>query len=224
MNCASTSNSSENSQELQRLQEQLQESQAQVSLLRRTNECLCHENTDLRQGRDALMTRLKLLEAALERYQESQATAMLPQGNGSGAAELLDQLLPESDRWLLQTSRADYAHLKDLLAEKAWEEADVETQQIMLSIAGEDAQGQGFLTADQITEFPCLDLKILNKLWTIYSNGKYGFMIQRDIWDRTHQSTRNFWHSPEFDGYYPRREGLGYSLAKRLLRCALDDF
>ncbi|WP_239651403.1 hypothetical protein [Neosynechococcus sphagnicola] len=48
-------------------------------------------------------------------------------------------------------------------------------------------------------------------------------MVQREIWTRT-QSARNLWQNPEFEGYYPQREGLGQSLSRRLLRCALDDF
>jgi hypothetical protein len=208
----------DNCQDTQRQAEQIRELQAQISLLRRTNQCLCQENADLKRGREALLSRLTLLEAGL-----SQHTQAEPDGSASHAAETGQEMFPETDRWLLSTSRANYATLKDLLAQQDWEAADRETQRLMLQIAGPEAQAQGFLDAMQIDEFPCLDLKILNKLWIIYSNGKYGFMIQRELWVRTH-STRNLWHNPDFDGYYPRREGLGTSLAKRLLRCALDDF
>ncbi len=188
--------------------EQIRQLQEQLSLQRRTRECLCRDNADLKLGRDALIARLKLLEEALrQRDSDAEPTAREP--------------FPEADRWLLSTSRTNYSTLKDLLAQQAWEEADCETQRLMLQVAG--AEALGFLSADHIHEFPCLDLKIINKLWTIYSSGKYGFMIQRELWSRTH-STRNLWYSPEFAGYYPKREGLGSSLAKRLLRCALDDF
>jgi FtsZ-binding cell division protein ZapB len=214
------SDPSEEEESIQQLKAQLQDLQTQVSLLRRTNACLCHENDNLKRGRDALITRLTLLEDALKAYQERAGQL---DNCAEQSTSWLDPILPDSDRWLLKTSGADYAQLKDLLAQPDWEAADRETQRLMLAIAGPEAQTLGFLNAQHIAEFPCLDLKIINKLWTIFSSGKYSFMVQRDIWDRT-KSTRNLWVTPEFDGYYPRREGLGQSLATRLLRCALDDF
>ncbi|MBD2103822.1 GUN4 domain-containing protein [Leptolyngbya sp. FACHB-261] len=210
MNHPQVPGSSEPSPDDQQQAIQIQNLQEQLSLLRRTNECLCRDNADLKRGRDALIARLTLLENALR------------DRNGD-SNEAQSDPFPESDRWLLSTSQANYAVLKDLLALQAWDEADCETQQLMLQVAGSEAQELGFLTAEHIDAFPCLDLKIINKLWTIYSNGRYGFMVQREIWSRTH-STRNLWCDPELEGYYPKREGLGSSLAKRLLRCALDDF
>jgi hypothetical protein len=211
------------SQDIQRLTKQVRDLENQASLLQRKNECLCRENTDLQQGRNALMIRLQLLEEALEIYQQSSDKDVSCDRSTQELTDLTSNLLPEADRWLLKTSQADYATLKNFLANQDWEAADRETQHLMLQISGLEAQQIGFLNAEHIEAFPCLDLKIINKLWTIYSNGKYGFMVQREIWSRTH-STRNLWHSPEFEGYYPKREGLGHSLAQRLLRCALDDF
>jgi hypothetical protein len=213
------SDPSDEQESIEHLKAQLQDLQAQTSLLRRTNACLCRENDNLKRGRDALITRLTLLEHQLKCYQEPTPVEGCAEQHYHG----LDQILPDADRWIFKTSSADYAQLKDLLAQQNWEAADRETQRLMLAIAGPEAQTLGFLNAQHIAEFPCLDLKIINKLWTIFSNGKYSFMVQRDIWDRT-KSTRNLWVTPDFDGYYPRREGLGQSLAVRLLRCALDNF
>jgi hypothetical protein len=200
-------------QAIQELTQQVAALVQQVSLFQRVNACLCQENQDLQQGRDTLLERIKILEMTLQRDRQ----------NLSLEAEPNEERFALGDRWLLKTAQIDYTHLRDLLAQQDWDAADEETQQIMLQLAGPEAEQQGFLSAEHLSDFPCLDLKILNKLWTIYSNGKYGFMVQREIWSRTH-STRNLWHSPEMDGYYPRREGLGYSLAQRLQRCALDDF
>lgn len=98
------------------------------------------------------MTRLSLIEDAL-RLQQNQP-------NGSGTTEHDHrEFFSDADHWLLTTSRADYSVLKTFLAQAAWEEADRETQRLMLQIAGTEAQGLGFLSAEQIDEFPCLDLK-----------------------------------------------------------------
>lgn len=187
----------------------IQELESQLSLLQRANLALQRDNADLVLGRETLLERLELLESA---------------GRGTTSALASCQnCLRETDHWLLRTPQADYSSLRQLLEQQNWEAADCETQRLMLQVAGPEAQSQGFLSSIHLDSFPCTDLRIINKLWTVYSSGKYGFLVQREIWARTH-STLNLWQSPEFDGYYPMREGLGHSLAKRLQRCAFDCF
>ncbi len=60
-----------------------------------------------------------------------------------------------------------YPHLKrleNLLAAELWEDADQET-------------------ADVIKRFPSLDLNLVDQLWVHYSNGHYGFSLQKQIWE-----------------------------------------
>jgi len=181
---------------------ELENLRAQLSLLRRENELLRQENQHLRLGRDILLERLRHLE---------------------GATHPCQNCLAMGEQWLLQASGVNYAVLKELLAKQDWDNADRETQRLLLKIAGKKAEEQGFLDATHIDCLPCIDLKIINKLWSVYSNGKYGYIIQQKIWSQS-RSTVNLWGHPDFDGYYPMREGIGYSLAQRLLQCALETF
>jgi WD40 repeat protein len=60
-----------------------------------------------------------------------------------------------------------YPHLKrleSLLATELWEDADQET-------------------ADLIKCSPSQDLNIVDQLWVHYSNGRYGFSLQKQIWE-----------------------------------------
>ncbi|MCS6782220.1 MAG: GUN4 domain-containing protein [Gloeomargarita sp. SKYBB_i_bin120] len=180
----------------------LEDLHTELSLLRRANELLRQENENLRLGRDSLLERLRQLEVITTPCQNC---------------------LAMSDSWLLQASGVNYSRLKELLAQKDWEAADLETQRLLLKIAGQKAEERGFLDATDIDRLPCIDLKIINKLWSVYSNGKYGYIVQQQIWSQT-RSTANLWGHPDFDGYYPMREGIGYSLAQRILRCALESF
>jgi hypothetical protein len=41
---------------------------------------------------------------------------------------------------------------------------------------------QGWLHFGDIERFPCKDLKIIDKLWVHYSGGKFGFSVQKKIW------------------------------------------
>ena len=51
----------------------------------------------------------------------------------------------------------------------------------MLKVA--DREYQGWLDADSIKKFPCEDLRIIDKLWVKYSKGKFGFSVQKEIYE-----------------------------------------
>ncbi|MEG5046822.1 serine/threonine-protein kinase [Microcoleus sp. B4-C1] len=74
----------------------------------------------------------------------------------------------------------DYTHLRDLLAAGKWQEADRETRKVMLKAARREKEG-GF-TVESIDNFPCDDLRIIDQLWVKYSQGHFGFSVQKKIW------------------------------------------
>ena len=80
----------------------------------------------------------------------------------------------------LQTSNMDYGKLRDYLAQGKWKEADEETERVMLAVAKRD--NVGWLNDKSIDNFPCEDLSIIDKLWVKYSDGKFGFSIQKRIY------------------------------------------
>jgi eukaryotic-like serine/threonine-protein kinase len=75
----------------------------------------------------------------------------------------------------------DYTRLHDLLEQHQWQDADRETDAIILQVC--DRQGQGKLGIEDIREFPCRDLRTIDKLWVKYSGGRFGFSIQRRLWE-----------------------------------------
>jgi uncharacterized caspase-like protein len=74
----------------------------------------------------------------------------------------------------------DYGNLRDLLAAGKWKEADEETAKVMLKVAGRE--NEGWLDTDSIEKFPCEDLRTIDQLWVKYSNGRFGFSVQKRIW------------------------------------------
>lgn len=78
------------------------------------------------------------------------------------------------------TQGSKYQHLEDLLKNQQWREADQETYRLMITTVGKD-EGQWFGRADLET-FSCEDLQILDQLWVKYSRGKWGFSVQKQIW------------------------------------------
>jgi predicted NACHT family NTPase len=73
-----------------------------------------------------------------------------------------------------------YQKLEELLQAQQWREADQETYRLMITTVGKEA-GQWFDLAD-LENFPCEDLRTLDQLWVKYSNGKWGFSVQKRIW------------------------------------------
>jgi hypothetical protein len=75
----------------------------------------------------------------------------------------------------------DYTRLRELLATGQWEKADKETQQVMLKAAGREKEG--LLDRESIETFPSEDLRTIDQLWVKYSNGHFGFSVQKRIWE-----------------------------------------
>lgn len=74
----------------------------------------------------------------------------------------------------------DYTKLRDLLADGKWEEADQETTRAMLQAAGREKEE--WLRVGDIDEFPCEDLRTIDRLWKKYSQGRFGFSVQKEIY------------------------------------------
>lgn len=74
----------------------------------------------------------------------------------------------------------DYTRLRDLLAAHNWKEADKETNEIMIKAVGKN-YGDWF-TRDELLNFPCQDLRTIDQLWVKYSEGRFGFSIQKEIY------------------------------------------
>jgi hypothetical protein len=50
----------------------------------------------------------------------------------------------------------------------------------MLKVAGREEEG--WLNSESIDKFPCEDLRTIDQLWVKYSNGRFGFSVQKRIY------------------------------------------
>ncbi|QZZ21307.1 GUN4 domain-containing protein [Leptothermofonsia sichuanensis E412] len=87
----------------------------------------------------------------------------------------------------------DYTRLRDLLKAQDWKGADYETYLRMLEAIGRK-EGD-WIRAEELKNFPCADLKTIDRLWVRYSNGHFGFSVQKKIWQEcgSPQSTGKDW-------------------------------
>src|SRR5919202_2058669 len=74
----------------------------------------------------------------------------------------------------------DYTRLRDLLAAGEWQEADRETQAVMLKVSGREQEG--WIRVTDMEKFPCEALSSIDQLWVKYSHGRFGFSVQQRIW------------------------------------------
>ncbi|MFN6534937.1 MAG: GUN4 domain-containing protein [Nostoc sp. EkiNYC01] len=74
----------------------------------------------------------------------------------------------------------DYTKLRDYLAAGNWKEADYETYLVMLQAVG--SKEGDWIREEQLLNFPCKDLRTIDRLWVKYSNGRFGFSVQKEIY------------------------------------------
>lgn len=74
----------------------------------------------------------------------------------------------------------DYTPLRDALAAGQWQEADQLTTNLMLKAAKREQEG--WLDLKSVENFSCSDLKTIDQLWVKYSQGKFGFSVQKQLY------------------------------------------
>ena len=75
----------------------------------------------------------------------------------------------------------DYEEMQLMLVEQNFEEADRLTSSYLRKLAGKLAENRGYVFYSEVKNMPGKDLQTIDRLWTIYSTGRFGFSIQAKI-------------------------------------------
>ncbi|XHX77695.1 MAG: GUN4 domain-containing protein [Stenomitos frigidus ULC029] len=86
---------------------------------------------------------------------------------------------PPSDD-LSSDKGVDYTKLRDLLKAQQWKESDRETYLVMLQVLGR--KDGDWIRTEEIQSFPFTDLHTIDQLWVKYSDGRFGFSVQKQIY------------------------------------------
>jgi hypothetical protein len=73
-----------------------------------------------------------------------------------------------------------YFKLAFYLQTQQWQAADRETFLVMKAVG--DKNQKGYLDLDDLLNFPCADLRVIDQLWVCYSDGLFGFTVQKQIY------------------------------------------
>ncbi|WP_083636681.1 GUN4 domain-containing protein [Leptolyngbya sp. 'hensonii'] len=94
---------------------------------------------------------------------------------------------------LLSNRGIDYCPLKELLAQQDFQAADRLTLQKLCELAGPGALERKWLYFTEVASLPDQDLHTIDALWKFYSEGKFGFSVQRQIWLGVGKNWEKFW-------------------------------
>ncbi|MDJ1176550.1 serine/threonine-protein kinase [Roseofilum capinflatum] len=124
-----------------------------------------------------------------------------------------DPFSGEEEDDLRSDKEVDYRYLQQLLQQQQWKEADMETARRMLEVAGREEQG--WLDVEDIDNFPCTDLRTIDRLWVKYSKGQWGFSVQKKIYQSlggTREYNAEIWRNfGDRVGWREKGEGMNYN-------------
>ena len=75
----------------------------------------------------------------------------------------------------------NYKELQLMLIEQKFEDADRLTSSYLRKLAGKLAEKRGYVFYSEVKSMPGKDLQTIDRLWNIYSTGRFGFSIQAKI-------------------------------------------
>ncbi|NKB18093.1 MAG: GUN4 domain-containing protein [Pseudanabaena sp. CRU_2_10] len=142
-----------------------------------------------------------LIDFLLKRQSEKIAVNWL---DGKAYLTLLQKDSPRA-REVLQThfangvvpleteSGIDYEPLQKLLVQQDFQSADRLTSQTMCAAAGSAAMERGWLYFSEVAQIKNVDLNTINNLWLVYSEGKFGFSVQRKMWLNLGKNWEKLW-------------------------------
>ena len=142
--------------------------------------------------RRSLLPQLLQRSAELRPLIAEQLDRLDATGDDWAPGTLLQLLLSQSDSlvegfwqrhpegWLAVTSSQglDYGPLQRALLQQEFEEADRLTSAILRELAGPDAVRRGYVYYSEVPPIASVDLESLDRLWLVYSQGRFGFSVQ----------------------------------------------
>ena len=165
----------EQAAELERQREQLESERRKREEAERRSQELEAEREKARKERAK-----KERAAQLQRQREEKKRRRQEAERREEEEKAKKQRQVENEISLASARGVDYRKLRDLLAAGRWKEADLETERAMLKVARRESEG--WLRYEDVENFSCQDLRTIDKLWVKYSNGNFGFSVQKQIY------------------------------------------
>ena len=121
--------------------------------------------------------RLDSLDATADDWTGGCLLQILVETDVQGRESLLARY-PEGWLAVASASGIDYSPLQRHLLLQDYEEADRLTAGILRQLAGAEAVRRGYVYFSEVAPIAAVDLESLDRLWTAYSRGRFGFSVQ----------------------------------------------
>ena len=154
---------------------------------------------------------------------ENAQFGLLPLGRRLKNKQLLPVWLSNNGefriQWFSRTKtcqiESNLTQLENFLQAKKWLEADRKTAEIMLKLG--DREQEKWIDKDSMDKIDCQYINTIDQLWLKYSEHKFGFSVQKRIWNNI---TNTYNHNEEFgklvgwfsQGRWLRSYDLNYEL------------
>jgi hypothetical protein len=104
-----------------------------------------------------------------------------------------------------EPTTVSFQKLETLLKAGKWRDADEETWNLMLKLTKREQEG--WLRVEDVKNFPRQELRKMDQLWVKYSNGKFGFSVQKQIWLELGGKLDG---EPDYDTYVKLSQRVGW--------------
>lgn len=120
------------------------------------------------------------IETPSSQHLSSQSTSTVERSFSTETTSAFTSSIADDEDDLSSDKGIDYTKLRDLLESGRWREADEET--LVAMCRATEREQEGFLRFEDFENFPCVDLRTIDQLWLKYSNGSFGFSVQKQLY------------------------------------------
>ncbi len=166
--------------ELVRHEDNVSNQRSQQHVLDNWNEVIWHETVLLYVAQLPIRQLEPVIRVATQKGSEAAQLAKLCLAEYPRPDKLSDELKQLLNSLENIAQNAKYQTLETLLRNGKWRKADDETYRLMITTVGNEYSQ--LFDPEDLRDFPCEDLRTIDQLWVKYSNGKFGFSVQKKIY------------------------------------------
>ncbi|RRT46146.1 hypothetical protein B296_00036114 [Ensete ventricosum] len=90
------------------------------------------------------------------------------------------------------SSSAPLDALANYLSTRDFRQADEETRRLLIALGGEAAQKRGYVFFSEVQFIEAADLQAIDRLWRQHSGGRFGYAVQRRLWEKSGRDFTRF--------------------------------
>ncbi|XP_008800039.2 tetrapyrrole-binding protein, chloroplastic [Phoenix dactylifera] len=90
------------------------------------------------------------------------------------------------------SSSSSFAVIARHLEASDFRQADEETRRLLIALAGDAAQKRGYVFFSEVQFIDAADLQAIDRLWRLHSSDRFGYSVQRRIWEKSRRDFSRF--------------------------------